>query len=70
MQESITKNGVKVYIQNNGVYGMIVVVANSLEEATAMMQPQYNYDNMMCIVEYDLSTITEPTILDVSLGDC
>lgn len=60
----------KVYIQNVGVYGMIVVAANSLSEAEELMMSHYNYDSRYGIEVYDLSGITEPTVLDVSLGDC
>ena len=60
----------KVYIQNLGVYGMIVVAANSLEEAETLMKAQYNYDSRYDIEEFDVSDISEPIVLDVSLGDC
>lgn len=43
MNSTITPDS-KIYIQDHGVYGVIVVIANSEEEARSYMQGNYNYD--------------------------
>lgn len=46
----------KIYVQDNGVYGCVVVVAPSREEAISIMAPMFNYfpDNSE-ILEYEIS---------------
>lgn len=44
----------KMYVQDHGVYGVIVVAANSKEEAATKMVNYHNYDKNTEIEEYEM----------------
>lgn len=43
-----------IFIQDHGVYGMIVVVAKSKEEARLLMEGEPNYRSCKVIVQFDI----------------
>ena len=45
----------KLYVQNNGVYGCIVVIAKNEEDARKLMNGCYNYDENSNLDVYDLT---------------
>jgi hypothetical protein len=55
----------KLYVQDNSVYGMIVVVATSLLQAMELMKVHYNYDANHTIEEYEI----EDGLCVVNFGD-
>lgn len=44
----------KLYIQDRGVYGCIIVVANSVEQAKEYMSGEYNYNVNETIEEVEI----------------
>lgn len=44
----------KIYTQDHGVYGSILVIAENLEAATQLISNSYNYDPKEEIEEYDI----------------
>lgn len=44
----------KIYIQDHGVYGSILVVAENLEAATSLIKNRYNYDPNKEIEEHEI----------------
>lgn len=55
----------KLYVQDNSVYGMIVVVATSMVDAMVLMSKNYNYDSSHSIEEYEI----KDGLCVVNLGD-
>lgn len=55
----------KLYVQDNGVYGMIAVVSTSELQARELMKQNYNYDENRIIEEYEI----EDGLCIVNLGD-
>lgn len=57
----------KMYVQDHGVYGVIIVAALNLEEAQKKMSSgdYYNYDKNTEIQEFDLEGFEY-----CNLGDC
>ena len=44
----------KLYVQDNSEYGMIVVVSTSLLQARELMKQHYNYDPKQYIEEHEI----------------
>lgn len=55
----------KIYVQDHGVYGCIVVLAENKEQARKFMEGEYNYDKNEPVEEMEL----EPGVIHVNLGD-
>lgn len=55
----------KLYVQDNSVYGMIVVVATNKIDAMFLMRQHHNYDVNHIIEEYEI----KDGLCVVNLGD-
>jgi hypothetical protein len=55
----------KIYIQDCGVYGCIVAVAESEEDAREMMSDEHNYDEKRSVMGY----VVSPGHIHTNLGD-
>lgn len=55
----------KLYVQDNSEYGMIVVVSTSKLKARELMKQNYNYDVTSPIEEYEI----KDGLCVVNLGD-
>jgi hypothetical protein len=56
----------KIYIQDLGVYGSIVVIAENEESARKMMVGNYNYESNTPLLEHEI----KPGFVFCNLGDC
>lgn len=45
----------KIWVQDNGVYGMIICIAHDEEEARKKMKNERNYDRLYPVESYEIN---------------